>query len=85
MPHTHGLSPYFDLDRLVRDALGIWCTRSKEAALWLLASAVRHGKDNARLGTAINRRQNQLLTLSRLPRFELEAELRRYAVDIANL
>ena len=83
MAHDH--SPQIDLDRLVCDAASLWCARSKQAALNLVASTVRHGKNNAMLSAAINRRQNQLLSLSRTPWFRLEDELRRLAVDIAGL
>jgi hypothetical protein len=85
LTQRHRFCSYFDFDRLISDALSIWCTHSKPAALRLITSAVRHGKNNALLGAKINRRENQLFTMSRSPNFKLEIELAKFAVDIASL
>lgn len=79
------LPPKNDISSLVYTACRIWNTRSKKEALIWLTSNVRRHQRSAKLHQQVIRRESQLLCLSRMPGFDLQKELTRFARDIADL
>jgi hypothetical protein len=63
----------------------IWNTQSKHRALAWLRGQARKGRPHPLQNPSILRRENQLLTLSKCPRFDLMAELEKFAADIARI
>ena len=72
-------------DQQLENAAVIWNTQSKHRALSWLAGQARQGRAYPLQAHRIISRGNQLLTLSGGARFDLLAELKKFADDVAEL